>query len=90
MIELLFSSPKLLGALGVVVAFIASIATAFLKGRSAGKQGEQAKQAQAERRAAEERSKMQQEGSAAEQHAASLSDAEAREEALKWARKSSQ
>lgn len=84
----LLASPKVLAVLGAIGGFAVAVLTAFLKGRKAGKQSEMRKRIEAQQKALEERQKMLNEGSAVLQKAQGMSDAKAREEAMKWTRKS--
>lgn len=73
-----------LAAIGA--AFVA-IAAVYLKGQGAGAAKEQAKAARREIAARDEQLEMYREATEAERAAAAMTDKQAREEAMKWARR---
>lgn len=77
------------GFLPYIIAGVAAVLGVLSYGysqRRAGAKGEQAKQAVKDKRAVEERLEMHREDSDIERQTRDLSDAEARKEAMKWAR----
>lgn len=74
--------------LSIAGAVIVAVAMAWFRGRSDGARTERAERAERDIRAARDRLAMNREGDAAERDAKSLSDEEARKEALRWSNRS--
>jgi len=73
--------------LAAIGAVFGALATAYLKGRGEGAAKEKAKTAQRTIAAKDEQLEMHREATKAERDAAALSEAKAREEALRWAKR---
>lgn len=72
--------------LWVVGAALVGLIAAFLRGRSYEAQRQQTKRIETEKKALDERLEMDREATAIERKATGMTDAAAREEAMKWSR----